>query len=231
MSTIKLLASLQAIDLELDSDRRKFAENKQAMQPSPELKRQAALVKKAEAKLEHWRKERLLRDEKVEEHAKKIAGLEEKLYGGDIRDPREQVAMQQNIEALKRHQETLEESALEALLEQEEAEQTLVSVRTTFEEMKKIWIEKKTALEQEQERLVQHARILKSKREKIVGALPSSDVEKYEAMRKKLGGVALARLEGHTCGGCGASLPTAVVQKVREGRAVKCPICGRLLYD
>jgi predicted nucleic acid-binding Zn-ribbon protein len=231
MSTIKLLASLQAIDLELDSDRRKFAENKQAMQPSPELKRQAALVKEAEASLEHWRKERRLRDEKVEALAKKIGGSEKKLYGGGIRDPREQVAMQQNIEALKRHQETLEEAALEALLEQEEAEQALVSAQRRFEEMKKAWSEKKASLEKEQERLVQHARILKAKREQLVATLSPADVAQYESMRKKHGGVAIARLEGRNCGGCGASLPTAVVQKVREEQAIRCPICGRLLYD
>ena len=231
MQSIKLLASLQAIDLELDADRRRYAENKQAMQPSSELQQQAKRVKQAEAQVAKWRKERRLRDEKAAEHAAKIASLEKKLYGGRIKDAREQVAMQQNIEALKRHQETLEEAALEAMLELEEAERVMNEARETFEAMKRAWIERKSALEKEQEAIVQHARQLKARREQVAATLPTEDLQRYEAMRKKLGGLALAKLEGKSCSGCGASLPTSVVQKVHEGQIVKCPICGRLLYD
>ena len=231
MQSIRLLASLQKIDLELDADRRKFAENKQAMQPSPELQEQARKVKQAQAQLEHWRKERRQRDEKVAEQSAKITSLEQQLYGGRIKDVREQVAMQQNVEAQKRHLETLEEAALEAMAAQEEAEKTLAELRATFDAMKQAWEERKAALEKEQEAIVKHARELKAKRETVVATLPPDEVARYETMRKKLGGVAIAKMEGRSCGGCGASLPTSVVQKVHAGQVVKCPICGRLLYD
>ena len=230
MRSIKLLATLQEIDLELDVDRRKFAENKQAMQPSAELKKQAQKVKIAQAQVEKWRKERLQRDEKVAEQAAKIAKLEQQLYGGSIKDAREQVAMQQNIEALKRHLEALEEAALEAMEAQEKAEKTRAADRSTFDAMKQAWEEQKAELEKEQETIIQHARQLKAKREKVAATLPAADVAQYEALRQKLGGLALAHLEGKSCGGCGAELPTSVVQKVHEGQEVKCPICGRLLY-
>ncbi len=231
MQTIKLLATLQKIDLALDADRRQFAENKQAMQPSPELQAMLKQMKEAEARLKHWRKQRRERDEKVTELSDKITMLEKQLYGGRIKDAREQVSMQQNIESLKRHLATLEESALEALLEQEEAAKRLAETQNAFAAMKQAWQEKKTALEKEQEALVVHARGLKAKREQVVATLPAADLKRYEAMRKKLGGLAVVQMNGRSCGGCGASLPTAVVQKVHEGQTVKCPICGRLLYD
>lgn len=231
MQTIKLLTSLQTIDLALDADRRAFAENKQAMQPSPELQKQAKRVKETEARLAHWRKERRGRDEKMAELSAKITGLEKQLYGGRIKDVREQVAMQQNVEALKRHLATLEESSLEAMLEQEEAEKNAAEAQETFAAMKQAWLDRKAALEKEQQALVEHARGLKAKREQVVTALPESEVKRYEALRKKLGGLAVVKLQGRSCGGCGASLPTAVVQKVHEGQMVKCPICGRLIHD
>ena len=231
MQTIKLLTSLQTIDLALDADRRTFAENKQAMQPSPELQKQAKRVKETEARLAHWRKERRGRDEKMAELSAKITGLEKQLYGGRIKDVREQVAMQQNVEALKRHLATLEESSLEAMLEQEEAEKNAAEAQETFAAMKQAWLDRKAALEKEQQTLVEHARGLKAKREQVVSALPESEVKRYEALRKKLGGLAVVKLQGRSCGGCGASLPTAVVQKVHEGQMVKCPICGRLIHD
>jgi predicted nucleic acid-binding Zn-ribbon protein len=231
MQSIKLLATLQQIDLELDADRRQFAANKEAMQPFPELQQQARKVKQLQAQVEKWRKERRQRDEKVAEQTAKISSLEQQLYGGRIKDVREQVAMQQNIEAQKRHLGTLEDAALEAMLEQEEAEKTLAAEQATFDAMKQAWMEKRAALEKDQEAIVQHARKLKARREKVVATLPAADLQKYEALRKKLGGLAIARLEGKSCGGCGAALPTSVVQKVHEGQVVKCPICGRLLYD
>jgi len=231
MQSIKLLATLQQIDLELDVDRRQFAANKEAMQPFPELQQQARRVKQLQAQVEKWRKERRQRDEKVAEQTAKISSLEQQLYGGRIKDVREQVAMQQNIEAQKRHLGTLEDAALEAMLEQEEAEKTLIAERAAFDAMKKKWEVHKDALEKEQEAIIKHARALKARRETIVAALPSDEVAHYERLRKKLGGLAIARLEGRNCGGCGASLPTSVVQKVHEGQSVKCPICGRLLYD
>ena len=231
MQTIKLLTSLQTIDLALDADRRTFAENKQAMQPSPELQEKAKQVREAEARLAHWRKERRERDKKAAELSAKITELEKQLYGGRIKDVREQVAMQQNVEALKRHFATLEESSLEAMLEQEEAEKSAVEAQETFAAMKQAWFDRKAALEKEQQALVKHARGLKAKREQVVAALPEAEVTRYEAVRKKLGGLAVVKLQDRSCGGCGASLPTAMVQKVHEGQMVKCPICGRLLHD
>ncbi len=229
MRIIKLLATLQQIDLELDADRRKFAQNKEAMTPPEALRKLAGQVKNAEAQVEHWRKERKLRDEEVAAQQAKIKEEETRLYSGRIKDPREQVAVQQHVESLKRHLETLEERALEAMLELEQSQETLTALQRRFQEQKAVWMSQREALEQEQEAIVAHARRLKAKREAIVQQLPPAELKRYETLRKKLGGLAVALLNGRSCGGCGASLPTSVVQQVRAGEMVKCPICGRLL--
>lgn len=230
MQTIKLLASLQKIDLELDAARRTFADNKQAMQPSAELQNLARQVKAAEAQLAHWRKERRQQDGKVAEATAKIADLEKKLYGGMIKNAREQVAMQQNIEALKRHLATLEETAMLTMMEQEEAEKKLSDLQERFAAAKQVWLEQKATLEKAQEKLVADARKLKARRQQLAATLPPAELQRYEALRKKFGGMAIAPVQGRNCGGCGASLPTAVLQKINEGQEAKCPICGRLLY-
>jgi len=217
--------------LALDADRRQFSENKQAMLPTSELQQLVKQTKEAKAQVIHWRKERRQRDEKVAELSGKIVGLEKKLYGGAIKDAREQVAMQQNIESLKRHLATLEEKALTAMMEQEEAEKRQAHLQESLASAKQAWLEKKAALEKEQEALVKHARMLKAKRGQLVATVSAADVERYEKMRKKLGGLAVAKLKGKSCGGCGAALPTSVRQKVHEAKMVQCPICGRLLYD
>lgn len=230
MQTLKLLATLQQIDLELDADRRKFAENKEAMNPPAALRKLAREVKEAEAQVEARRKARRERDEAVSVQQAKIEEEEKRLYSGRIKDPREQIALQQHVESLKRHLQTLEDQALEAMMALEQSEQRLSELREAFERDKAAWMEKKAALEKEQQAIVEHARGLKARRETVTKHIPDAELKRYEAMRKKLGGVAVVPLKGRNCGGCGASLPTSVVQRVQAGEMVKCPICGRFLY-
>jgi uncharacterized protein len=55
---------------------------------------------------------------------------------------------------------------------------------------------------------------------------------RYEQLRARFGGVAIARLEGSRCGGCHLDLsPTEVaeVRSVPAGEMAECPQCGRLL--
>jgi predicted nucleic acid-binding Zn-ribbon protein len=57
-------------------------------------------------------------------------------------------------------------------------------------------------------------------------------LERYERLRTRLGGIAVARLEGTRCGGCHLDLSTAERDEVRtvpEGQFADCPQCGRLL--
>ncbi len=57
-------------------------------------------------------------------------------------------------------------------------------------------------------------------------------VDRYERLRARHGGVAVARLEGARCGGCHLDLSTAEVEAVRAvepGTFADCPNCGRLL--
>ena len=231
MKRIKLFTALQETDSALDADRKQFADNKVAMQPSAALQALAKQVKTITGQVAHWRKERGQRDAEVAKLTAKIAGLEKKLYGGHIKDAREQVAMQQNIESLKRHLGTLEEAALEAMLELEDAENRLKETQGQFSEQKAAWQALKAKLEKEQEALVIHAKKLKAKRAQVIAAMSDADVTRYEALRKKMGGLAVVKLQGRSCGGCGASLPTFLVQKVHEDQMATCPICGRLLHD
>ena len=231
MQMIKQLVSLQELDLALDADRRKYDENRQALAVPQALKTLQKQLEHAKVKVANLQKERRRQDDAVAELAAKIKAKEKSLYGGRIKEPREQVALQQNIENLKQHLAKLEDDALEALMAQEQAETSLKALKKSLEEGVAAFKEKRAQLEKEQEQLVKHARALKARREKLISAIPAATLARYEKLRKKKGGVAIARLAGRSCGACGASLPTAIVQKAREGQLVECPLCGRLLHD
>ena len=69
-------------------------------------------------------------------------------------------------------------------------------------------------------------------RAELAGRLDTAMLDRYDRLRTRHGGVAVARLEGSRCGGCHLDLSTAEAAEVRAaepGAFADCPQCGRLL--
>ncbi|RME84427.1 MAG: hypothetical protein D6775_05440 [Caldilineae bacterium] len=231
MREIDQLLSLQDIDTDLDADRKRYAEIQEALKPPASLQAAQEARDQAAARVEHWRKERKRREAAVSDQVRKIREQEAMLYGGRIKDPREQVALQKNVEAMKRHLDTLEEAELEAIMELEEGEGQLAEAETALAEAQSQWEAVQQKLLEERVRLIAHARELKAQRETAAARLTAGLLQRYEELRQKKGGLAVARLRGGNCGGCGAALPTATRQQVYGDDLVTCPVCGRLLHE
>jgi len=66
----------------------------------------------------------------------------------------------------------------------------------------------------------------------LVPRVDDATLARYDRLRSRLGGVAVARLEGTRCGGCHLDLSTTEVEEVRAvgpGELADCPQCGRML--
>jgi uncharacterized protein len=71
-----------------------------------------------------------------------------------------------------------------------------------------------------------------ARRAAILPTLPDGLVARYEQLRRSLGGVAVARLNGGRCLGCHLTLSTSELDRIRHEPAdalVECEHCGRLL--
>jgi len=231
MRVIDQLAELQAIDSKLDADRKRYAEIQAALKPPGSLQEATSTRDETAARLQHWTEEREQRKTARVDQVNRIKAQETQLYSGRVKDAREQVALSNNVESLKKHLDTLEEADLEAILEVEQAENDLVEAETRLEAEQLVWMKQEDELQKEQKTLVAHARQLKSQRDAAASRIQPDMLERYEALRKKLGGVAVAPLQGAGCGSCGASLPTALRQQVHGNAILECPICGRMLVD
>ena len=229
MRTIDQIDALQHIDTELDAARKRYAEIQQALQPPESLKNAAMQRDTIAASLEHWRGERKQRDIAVDEQSTRIKTQEQQLYGGYVKDPREQVAVQQNIESLQKHLDTVEELSLEAMLEFEQAEADLSEAESVLAAEQATWQQQEAELQQERQTLITRARTLKAKRDQAASRLDVGILKQYESLRQVSGGAAVAELRGASCGGCGAALPTAVRQQAHGDALVACPICRRWL--
>ena len=69
-------------------------------------------------------------------------------------------------------------------------------------------------------------------RDAIANEIPEDMLATYERLRKQLGGVAVARLEGNQCKGCHVSLPAMEVDAIRHAGpddVITHEECGRIL--
>ncbi len=69
-------------------------------------------------------------------------------------------------------------------------------------------------------------------REGLVAGVSSSLLDRYDVLRKKLGGIGAAPLNGHSCGGCHLTLPATEIDRIKReppDALILCDQCGRIL--
>jgi predicted nucleic acid-binding Zn-ribbon protein len=154
------------------------------------------------------------------------------LYSGSISNPRELQAMQDEIAALKRRIRQLEDQEIELMEQIEPLDADLVRLtaeRTAIDEsggsLRGAIAEDEIAIDAEL------ADVL-AERDVVAAEVDPDLLTEYEAMRPKMGGIAIARLVGGSCTGCHLSLPAVEVARIKKlppEEPARCEECGRLL--
>lgn len=161
----------------------------------------------------------------------KARKIEQELYSGRVGNPKELTAMQEDVASIGRQRRKTEDEML-ALME--EVEQLTASVGTLEAQ--------RQARERElEEHLVQyqgHLRTmaaqlddLKSVREAKAAEIDADLLRRYERLRPRKDGVAVAAVVRGICEGCHVAIPEGRVAEILEGaRIFTCEECGRILY-
>lgn len=227
---IEILASLQEIDrrnrerqLELAELERQSGE----LHASLAQKRQQVEGTRAESGTANSRRRELEAQLQDAESKNK----ERRMRLGRIRNDKELIVAQREIEVAKEANSRLEEEIL-TLLEQTEAVDG--GLREAESEL--------TALE---ERLAKHDENARgridqlraeidgdrSERESIAGRLSVPLRKRYEQIFERRGGVAVVEVRRGTCSGCNIHLPPQLYIEIQKGREVHlCPNCNRILF-
>ena len=121
MSRPKNIYHLQSIDSQLDQARGRLKEIEKILSENANLRKANTLAKKAEKNLETAQKEQRQAEGKVQEQRIKIEQTEATLYSGSVKNPKELQDLQNEVEALKRFLDVLEERQLVAMLASDEA--------------------------------------------------------------------------------------------------------------
>jgi predicted nucleic acid-binding Zn-ribbon protein len=158
--------------------------------------------------------------------------VERQLYGGTVTSPRELQAMQADVESLKRHRSTVEDQLLEAMGDAEPLQEEATKLLDRRHGLEAEVEELKSAVDVASGGIGSDLAVEEEARDKLAAGLPPQLLSLYESLRKKLGGVGAARLEGGACGGCHMTLPAVELDAIKHQAAevvVRCDQCGRIL--
>lgn len=230
MSKAEPLYRLQLIDTEIDKIVKRVREIDAAIRNNPAVnhaKQEHEALQKVHQRAMSDHKMLDLDARSLDE---KIKSEEERLYSGKIKQTKELLDVQHELEALKRRRATLEETLLAAMMAVDESRAAEQKCAAALRHALKNWEEDNVVIRQEDADLRKRYAALVEQRKSLAGAIPPPDLNAYVAIRNKKP-LAVAAIRNGACGACGVEQSSQMIQQARSGNAiVLCPLCGRILY-
>lgn len=231
MSRPLYLYRLQQVDTQIDQANNRLKEIEALLSDDTNLRKAKALATRAEQNLETAQKEQRQAETKVKDQRIKIEQTEATLYGGKVRNPKELQDLQQEVTALKRFLDTLEERQLEAMLATDEAVEKTQDAQRILGKYRAQAEKQQASLVRERTQLESQKAAAEEQRLEAVKAVPSDDLVVYDRLRKQRAGVAVSIVKDRACNACGSTLTAALHQAARSpSQLVFCDMCGRILY-
>jgi predicted nucleic acid-binding Zn-ribbon protein len=231
MSKAKQLYELQEIDLDIQHKTEKLNQVKENIGKDEDLVAARAALDTARKELVDLEHQQRNAEWGVDELEKKIADEEKKLYDGSVKNPRELMNLQQEIDNIKGHRREREDKLLAIMEEVDTAQQDVARKNDEAETMNRDWEEEQKRLTREQTELEADLAALTQQRESQISLIDAASLNTYEELRRVKQGLGVAKLVQGRCQGCRISLPVSDQQKARMGQKLAtCSNCGRVLY-
>jgi len=231
MSTAKQLYELQETDLDIEHKTEAIEQINSQIGKDDELVAARTVLDVARRHLIELEHRQRTAEWEVEEQEKKIAAEEKKLYEGSVKNPRELMSLQQEVELLKEQCKDLEEKLLVAMMEVDTGQKDVAQQNTELKNMEKKWEEDQKRLSGEKSALEIELDTLTKRRNALVGQIDTANIKTYDELRRVRQGIAVAKLVQGRCQGCRISLPVSDQQRARLGQKLAtCSNCGRILY-
>jgi predicted nucleic acid-binding Zn-ribbon protein len=234
-SPLTALLDLQAHDTAADQQRHRRATLPERTELA-ELERMLAAIDADAAAVGEARDELARRQKRLEDEAAslaaKAAAEDKRLYSGTVTAVKELQAIQDEITSLQRRQAAIEDDVLELMVELEPLDGQLAGFAKRRGEVGGKADDVRARLAAAEADLDAELARLDAERADIAAGLPAALLGEYDQLRKRLGGVAVAKLEAGSCRGCHLHLSAVELDRIRKLPAdavVHCEECGRIL--
>ncbi|HUA93989.1 MAG TPA: C4-type zinc ribbon domain-containing protein [Acidimicrobiales bacterium] len=171
-------------------------------------------------------------EKQIASAASRRQALEDRMYAARGSAARDLQAMEGEVRHLVERRAELEEAELEVMIEREPVDAALAEVAEERAKLEESATSLREVVGAAEAGLDQELAVLEAERGPARAGLPEDLLERYEGLRRRLGGVGAARLVGNRCDGCHLELPSAEVDRIRHlppGTAATCDQCGRIL--
>jgi predicted nucleic acid-binding Zn-ribbon protein len=235
VSVLEQLLSIQEHDTGLEQLRHRREHLPEQAELTGIAERESSVAtRRSEIDVRH---EELSRDQKRHEDEiasieAKIAEVDRQLYGGTVSAPRELQALQDEIAALRRRADDLETELLEILTDREPVDDTIAALDAEAATLADQRADAESRLAAAQAAVDVEIAAEDDARRAAAESVPPERLAEYEALRSRLGGIAIARLVGTSCGACHLSLSAVDIDRIRKmsvDEPATCEECGRML--
>ncbi len=230
MSVARQLYQLQGVDLELESSEQALARITGQLGESQTVVTAQNEFAREQQRLEELKRQQHSAEWEIDDLTVKLAAIEEKLYSGRIRNPKELANLQHEVDGLRARRSQLEDKALEIMELASVTEARVANLGNELGTLEDEWHREQEELLAELERYKAIIADLKQKRQSLLSGIDSSAVDVYRQVKKQKGR-AVAKVEHGACRGCGISLSTAQLQQAKGARLVRCSNCRRILFS
>jgi predicted nucleic acid-binding Zn-ribbon protein len=227
---IDRLAALQELDRRLKVKQEQVAALMgEAESFEQEMARQREDLASLTLERDNLEKQRAEMDARLELEGVKIRDSRMRL--NRVRNDREMLALQREIDLGKEANHLLEEQLIEVMERLESLDQRLGEVREGLEALEGQAEEEVNAKRNEAATIDRQAASDRKQRDLLVRGMDPALRGKYERIFARRGGTAVVEVRGGTCLGCHMNVPPQLFNELQRHRDIRqCPNCHRILY-
>ena len=227
---LSLLIELQKLDLEIDRDEK---ERKRALAEadrySKEIEELEKDLREKEAQLKKTKREKRIKEGKIEEIDLLLAKHEEEKY--KVKSQDEFAALEKEIAMANDQKEKTENLLLELMEKEEELTNSIPLLREKTERGRKDREIKRKKLATYLDNFTRAREKSEGERKNLTLSLDPVFLEQFEQLKKTRDGLAVIPTKDGACGGCHVKLSSSLMGRVRKGQGVVyCENCNRILY-
>ncbi len=229
MSQVHRLYRLQQIDSEIAAKKERLIEVLRAQKADQAVRTAKQEAEEAGQQFQLRRRQQKALEEELGSINEKSRRSEQRLYSGNVKNPKELEDLQHEVEALGRRRSVLEDELLGAMEVAEEAQAANERTTAKLNELEGAWTLRLQHLRKEQTELATRVNVLVAERTEYAARIPPDLLSAYQEASREAGGVAVSALEQGRCQVCKVTVSGLKKKAVDQGDLVYCGSCGRIL--
>jgi predicted nucleic acid-binding Zn-ribbon protein len=165
----------------------------------------------------------------VAEDTEKVAKLKDQLFL--VSNNRQYDAMMAEIDHIKEKLDKDETLNLELLEERDTLVEKIKTQETDLVTLSKALRGRRVSLEEMIKESADQKKVLEKEREDALKNIDKAHLDHYKKVSAARGGVAVVKIQGNGCGGCGSNVPLQKQSEIKSKKFVRtCDECSRFLF-